>query len=521
MATISLQFYWNIKNYQENKIRLINEVQIALDNSIEYYYGEISKESVLTFINKDSTIGNSEFLKRIKLDTVFKNSKKIKSNIKKDSNQIKTVHPELIKNIHFTSAHIRFNDTINDLAKTNLPAAILDSIQNATPVIWKKSAQKTVAVENALHSISSISVLKGKKASDSIMNLKNLANKIVISMVNDSLEFEKLSAALNKELNRKNIAVDYKLIHYKSDTIFDSFQSKENQLPFTLSNFSKSTYLPKNQKVELLFSNPTLLLLKRSMIEIILSLLLSLSIIGCLLYLLNIINRQKKLDEIKNDLISNITHEFKTPITTVATALEAVKNFNLTNDIEKTNRYLDISGMQLKKLELMVERLLETASLDTDKLTLQKKRTDLIPLLTSQIEKHHLLTANKIVSFTANTETCHHNIDVFHFENTISNLIDNAIKYGGEIIKIDLQQKNNQIEISISDNGIGLDKNQHEKIFEKFYRVPKGNLHDVKGFGIGLYYAKKIIEKHQGYITVISEKMSTTFKVILPNEFKN
>jgi two-component system phosphate regulon sensor histidine kinase PhoR len=109
-------------------------------------------------------------------------------------------------------------------------------------------------------------------------------------------------------------------------------------------------------------------------------------------------------------------------------------------------------------------------------------------------------------------------VDVFHFENAISNLIDNAVKYGGEKIEIHTTSILNSVEISIADTGNGIEKNQQEKIFDKFYRVPKGNTHDVKGFGIGLYYSKKIIEKHNGSISLNLSNRLTTFKITLPNE---
>jgi two-component system phosphate regulon sensor histidine kinase PhoR len=281
-----------------------------------------------------------------------------------------------------------------------------------------------------------------------------------------------------------------------------------------LSTFSKSIYLPINEKLKISFSDPTVLLLKRSMIEIILSLLLSLSIVGSLFYLLRIINRQKRIDEIKNDLISNITHEFKTPITTISSAIEGIKNFNSVNDPKKTNRYLDIASQQLEKLANMVEKLLETASLESDNLKLSKEPLNIVQLLKTNVEKHLLNTSNKTIDFISNQKELILDVDAFHFENAISNLIDNALKYGGNQIEVCLKLDKKMIEITVQDNGIEIDKNQHEKIFEKFYRIPKGNIHDVKGFGIGLYYSKKIIEKHQGTLELIVNSKNI-FKITL------
>jgi len=324
-----------------------------------------------------------------------------------------------------------------------------------------------------------------------------------------------LSKAVDKELLRTNIDVAYSFQHFKADTLFSQF-NKDSISALPLSAISGTTYLPSAQKLQISFSNPTLLLLKRSFVGIFLSFLLMLSVFSCLMFLLQIINRQKKIDEIKNDLISNITHEFKTPITTISTAIEGIKNFNELDDKEKTNRYLDISRQQLQKLEIMVEKLLETASLNTDNLNLKKEETDVVALIKTIIEKHQM-ASEKVIRFSSNSEIITFEIDVFHFENAVSNLIDNAIKYGGSNIAIHLVRTAKQIEISVEDDGVGIDKTQRDKIFEQFYRVPKGNIHDVKGFGIGLFYAQKIIEKHGGTLELVPNVATTIFKITLTN----
>ena len=177
-----------------------------------------------------------------------------------------------------------------------------------------------------------------------------------------------------------------------------------------------------------------------------------------------------------------------------------------------------MSSIQLKKLHQMVEKLLETATLDSEQLLLKKEKIDSIHLIQKIVAKHQLLCNSKSINFQSNTDTIFINTDAFHLENVISNLIDNAIKYGGNTIGININKDKNFTEISISDNGEGIEKAHQEKIFEQFYRVPKGNTHDVKGFGIGLYYCKKIIEKHQGTIVVNSTKNQTIFKIQLPND---
>jgi two-component system phosphate regulon sensor histidine kinase PhoR len=496
LATIGLQVFWNIKSYKETKTQLIKEVQTAFDNSIEYYYVEDSKDDFLAFIAEGKEVSNSEFMENLKLDTVFEKTKKKYLKTTKPKKKINTSTDTVPhQSVEISSTYIEEVKSI----ETNTPKPKLLNL--------KKDSFKNPDL------ISSIKVLKGKKATDSISKIKNLANKIIISMIRDSVEFKKITKALDTELLRKNIDITYTIKHFKADTLFAQFPKNDSQV-LPLSTISGTTFLPQNQKLQISFSDPTILLLKRSFTEIFLSLLLSLSTIFCLLYLLRTINKQKKIDLIKNDLISNITHEFKTPITTISTAIEGIKNFNHLDDKEKTNRYLDISGQQLKKLEIMVEKLLETASLDSNKLALKKETINIIPLLKSNVEKHQM-ASEKTLAFTCNQEEINWNVDVFHFENAVSNLIDNAIKYGGENITIEINQVKNLLTIAVKDNGNTIDKSQREKIFDQFYRIPKGNIHDVKGFGIGLFYAKKITEKHNGSLELIPSETQTIFQITL------
>ena len=337
-----------------------------------------------------------------------------------------------------------------------------------------------------------------------------------MALENDSVNFAKLDSIFINQLSKKGIETPhyFNLID-KEKKIGTSNHIDKTKLTLFLT--SKSTFLRPDQSLRVYYQDPTILALKKSSIEILLSLILSLTIIYSLFYLFQIIKKQKQLSEIKNDLINNITHEFKTPIATISTAIEAIESFNVIDDKEKTKKYASISAFQLKKLHQMVEKLLETATLDSENLILQKEPTNLVELIFKIIKKHELLT-KKNISFTTHIDSIILEIDLFHFENAISNLIDNAIKYGGDNIEINLHSVLNTLEISVTDNGNGIEKNQQERVFDKFYRVPKGNTHDVKGFGIGLYYTKKIIEKHGGQIKVISNFENTTFKLVLPNE---
>ncbi|NCT09561.1 MAG: HAMP domain-containing histidine kinase [Flavobacteriia bacterium] len=507
VATIAVQFFWNYKNYEENKVRVANEIQLSLDNAIEEYYAKLAKTDYTTILNLSNNPNDTTFPKLPKFDTLFKNSvafKKFNNSRKKDAEKVKTSFE--VTSISFESEDGSFEKEKDTIIK------YLKELNQPKLNISPKNI-KEIRVQKK----DSFQFFSGKKMADSLKLIKSL-QPIFISFSTNEIDYKQLDSLLKNQLVLKKIPIDFTFNHYKQDTIFYSTKDSILQTTFEKSVYSKSTFLKDNEDFELRYNNIDFEALKRSSTGIFLSLVLSLLIISCLFYLLKIINQQKELATIKNDLISNITHEFKTPIATISTAIEAIENFNVLDDKVKTKKYLSMSSVQLEKLHQMVEKLLETATLDSEQLYLKKESVDAVELIKKIVAKHQLLCASKTIIFQSNSETILMNVDVFHFENVISNLIDNAIKYGGNSIEIQLNTYKKGTEISISDNGEGIEKTHQEKIFEQFYRVPKGNTHDVKGFGIGLYYCKKIIEKHGGTIVVNSSKNHTIFKIQLPND---
>lgn len=518
ITTIGVQGYWNYKNYQENKQRVTNEIQLSLDNAVEEYYSSKAKSNFLTVINSSYSNNTAKNSNKITFDTIIK---KIRANVKPKNNTKITLN-----NISITTDESMTEGAIDSLMMETKEFATKFSKKQDSIYTSKKKNGKVIAFTQftspttGVHidksgKKSDVKYFRGKAAADSLKLVTNL-KPIFISFLDQSVAYKELDSLIEKQLTNKGIHLSTSFHHLKNDTIFK--QTKDTTLVnknFSVS--SKSTYLKDFEAFQLYYSNPTFEALKRSFGGLLLSLILSLLIISCLFYMLNIINQQKELAAIKNDLISNITHEFKTPIATVSTAIEAIENFNAIDDKAKTQKYLAMSSVQLKKLHQMVEKLLETATLDSEQLLLKKETIDIVEVTERLVHKHQLLTKTKELIFSSNLKPIYTTVDVFHLENVISNLIDNAIKYGGNIIEININSILKSTEITIADNGNGIEKNQQEKIFDKFYRVPKGNTHDVKGFGIGLYYCKKIIEKHSGAISLSSDKKQTIFKITLPN----
>lgn len=482
LGTIGIQVFWNYKNYLINKQQFINEVQISLDNSVETYFADLAQENTLRFA----------FRRESEEDSLFNNS--IDSILhrfeftKKDHKKPDSVNIELVDRVaafHGIKGDSVFQRVLkNDTVASQLPSKLL---------------LKTFTTDSL--------------NSD---NFKNLTSRVIVSLTNDSLDLEKIDTLLHVELKRKNLNLNYGL-SYSNQGNKIQYTNESGIEGTTLTTISKSTYLPQGSALKIHFLNESSIILKRIVFGMIISTLLVLIVISCLFYLLKIIKHQKQLAEVKNDLISNITHEFKTPIATIGVALESIKDFKIIDDKEKTKQYLKMSGDQLSKLNIMVEKLLETATLDSDSLQLQKENFDVIKLLSDLVEKHSIQIQDKSITLIALQSHINLKLDMFHFENAINNIIDNAIKYGGDVINVKIDQLSNGVEISISDNGNILTKAHKDKIFEQFYRIPKGNTHNVKGFGIGLYYTKKIIEKHGGTIQLELSPNQSTFKIILPN----
>ncbi|WP_299012755.1 HAMP domain-containing sensor histidine kinase [uncultured Polaribacter sp.] len=512
LATVTIQFYWNFKNYEENKRQVTNDIQLSLDNAVEEYYATLAKSNFITIVEnkkttfKENSIGS--ILREIRENKVDSVKPKI------TLNGIKITSNDNLSQEKIDSMMTQTRDFVTDfnLKKDSKADKKVKAIAISSKFIDDKNGFNT----NADGTKTPVKYFKGKKAADSLKLLSNL-KPIFISFLDEYVAYDKIDSLIKKQLDHKKISIQTSFNHFKNDTLFhQTNDSLIDQTVFSVN--SKSTYVKENETFKLVYNNPNFEALKRSFFGIALSLLLALAVISSLFYLLKVIRTQKELAIIKNDLISNITHEFKTPIATVSTAIEAIENFNVLDDKEKTNRYLSVSSVQLKKLNQMVEKLLETATLDSEQLILKKESVDIIDLIEKQVKKHQLLANEKEILFAANVKPLHLNVDVFHFENVVSNLIDNAIKYGGNTIEIHVNSILNSMEIAVADNGTGIDKLQQEKIFDKFYRVPKGNTHNVKGFGIGLYYCKKIIEKHLGTLTLTSTKDNTIFKINLPNE---
>ena len=214
--------------------------------------------------------------------------------------------------------------------------------------------------------------------------------------------------------------------------------------------------------------------------------------------------KQKKLSEIKSDFINNMTHEFKTPLATISLAVDALKNEKVSGDKEKTNYFTGIIKEENKRMNKQVETILQAALLDKREVQLNLKKLSAHSLIKSAVNNIMLPLEDKGGSIEINLDAQKDIIlaDEVHFTNIINNLLDNSVKYSKEnpLIKLNTFNQGNNLRIKIEDNGIGMNKETLNRIFEKFYRAHTGNIHDVKGFGLGLSYVKTMVDAHHGII---------------------
>lgn len=254
---------------------------------------------------------------------------------------------------------------------------------------------------------------------------------------------------------------------------------------------------------------------------LLLSALFSLIMILIFYFTLKTILKQKKMGEIKNDFINNMTHELKTPIATISLAIDALNNPQIKHNEEKFNQYTSILKEENQKLNNHVERVLQMALLDKSELELHKKQLNIIELINSAITTHQLQISKQYaqIIFDSHQEVIKIIADEFHLLSVFNNLLDNALKYSSEncAIEISIHKTSDTLSIAFRDNGIGIEPALQDKVFEKFFRVQGGNLHDVKGFGLGLSYVRSIIESHHGTIDLKSEKgKGSVFTIKLP-----
>ena len=369
-----------------------------------------------------------------------------------------------------------------------------------------------------------------------------LTNKIAIE---ERIDPVKLAKYIAKELENRGIKTAYTHGVYSNEAREFVISDGHYTLPFSSDSIKASVVIEHDRantealrsspyKIKLFsetygspgvlliyFPNKTGLVWAQSLPLLLLTILFLGLNMFAFVYAVNTVFKQKKLSEMKNDFINNMTHEFKTPIATISLAADSISSKKIISDESKVSRFIGIIKEENKRMLAQVERVLQMAQIDKETDNLNKSEIDIHDLILEADRNFQLVVSKRdgVLTNSLNASESVIHADRTHISNVIHNLMDNANKYSPEKPVIHIETKNIQdgIQISVKDHGLGMSKESLRYIFDRFFRVHTGNVHNVKGFGLGLSYVKAIIDAHNGTINVSSELgQGTTFTVFLP-----
>lgn len=507
LGLIAIQLYWVRNAITLKEQRFEQNVNEALSNVVY----KLEKQNAAARITRRLNF-RKQGMRRVMPDTA--------------AERRQFYHDTLVDNRTFTVRPDRFKVKVFE-----------EIVSDSNGVITKESRQ---------HSFIEDSLSKGPAAIipfDSAIHSKRLLERrtdvmsdifdelISINIYNDydsSIDTAMLDSLLGAELREKGIDAEYRfsvLEPYKRKKIVNIRSGEDSHEALEASKF-KVNLSPENIFIEpkylsVYFPSQANYILRTMWWMLAASGALILIIILSFYYTINTIFRQKKLSEIKNDFISNMTHEFKTPISTISLACEVLGDASIEKSPQRIESYVKMINEENKRLSTLVENILQTAILDKGEFKLKKQDVDVHEIIRQAIKNVALQVDKREGEIIINLNAKQHVMpaDRVHLTNIIYNLIDNALKYTSEkpVIEISTENTYTGIFIYVKDNGIGISRENQKKIFDTLYRVPTGNIHNVKGFGLGLGYVKAVVEKHGGQISVESELGSgSTFKVFIP-----
>ena len=505
LGLIAIQVYWIKNEISLKEDEFTNSVNHALENVA----GKLEKV---------------QYAKKIKKTFEYKKSgirtydvSNLKKTIKKPDT---TVKPEPTGKINYT---------IQEELKTDSGGSSISNLQTKTYSSDSLNNQDFSLPNNMMSQQSPASQEAEKLKIEIIQKKKEIVNEIFDELIKVNIYSSKpkldtflLDSLLKVELISHGIKTKYRY----SITEADKTDQKKDKIPADSTKFYTVQISPDNiffkpQFLKVYFPDQEDYILKTMWFILTISGFIILILIFSFYYTIGTILKQKKLSVVKNDFISNMTHEFKTPISTISLAAEMLGDKDIIKTPERSTRYLNMIRDENKRLSLLVESILQTALMDKGEFKLKKTELHIHEIIKQAIHNIQLQLeqqGGKVISkFTATNDKVY--ADKVHITNIFFNLMDNAIKYSKEVTEITIITENipSGIRITVQDRGIGISKDNLKKIFEKFYRVPTGNVHNVKGFGLGLSYVKAIVEKHGGEIHVESEQeKGSSFSLTIP-----
>lgn len=418
-------------------------------------------------------------------------------------------------------------DDIFGEAIQRLNAMNQDSINKSKPLVAKKIKTKKPHIDRKIEYAETDQKVKNKTEM-----AKEVFNDLMFTKrsIYDRINYQILDSLLRYEIKMKGIEIPFeyginslenpRYLHYASSMKYKMTGLKNDKDTYSV-NLFPNDYSNSESYLRVYFPNQDRYIIRNIWMMYATSLLLILVVLGCFYVAVNTIVKQKQLADIKNDFINNMTHEFKTPISTISLATQMLSDEAVTASPSMFKRYLGIIRDENKRLGSQVEKVLQTAQMERGEVQLKLGTVNVHHIIEQVLENisPQIELRQGIIDMDLQAENPEIQADEVHLTNIIFNLLDNANKYSPEnpIIKITTENTEKGLSIKVIDQGIGMTKESIKNIFEKFYRVPTGNVHDVKGFGLGLSYVKKMVEEHHGKINVQSKLgEGSEFEVVLP-----
>jgi len=519
-ATIVLiaafQSYWLIRLFNDEKERLKKTVDIAFRESIYKIREDKFKNDTLFF--KDMPAPPPDVFMSDVMNDVSGSEKEIRESMSFKKRRMPDDTPDEMRH-HRNDSDAKkqmiivrsFSSSGNSssMKAEQLDSLIKSNMHKGARVILTSDNHKIISSDSSIH-------IRKKdqpnlKFSFTIKDAIQNAHSI-----NDTIPVKKIDSAFQKKLMAAS--ANHLVYFITKDTSYNEILTdtthRLHSNPVRVGFIRPITY-------QAVFDDPFWFVVRKIAPQIILSLLLILFTTISFVVIYRNLLAQRRLADMKDEFISNITHELKTPIATVTVAVEALRNFGGIQSAERTKEYLDISAAELQRLSLLVDKVLKLSVFENKEIELKKEWFDCKQLVAEVINtmKLQFEKTNAQVRFETEGENFLIEADKLHITSVIYNLVDNALKYSKDAAQIDilLRSKAEHIELSVTDNGIGIAGEYKEKIFDKFFRVPSGDHHNTKGYGLGLSYVSHIAQRHQGFITVETELgKGSRFTVFLP-----
>lgn len=524
---ILLQAYWIFHDFKLKEQQFDQSVMLAMNEIVaKVEQQENIKIVVQNFITQSDSSGagiskDDSLLNH--LGSILGNNQ---VNINAANNDFSIIAQEIRKKVNEIKSNRKYNKDFNNnnFLDSSIDIRIENDIQQKEVISFNLNDESLI--------MDSIEREAERRMESKFNKLNTLMNKLTFQ-INDRnknllerIPPRVLDSIIHKEFTGRSISLDYRYgIKQISKNNFEYTSGRTDTVQLIKSNYCVLLFpndiLKKNEQLIISFPNKYEFLFYSLWPLLISAVVFSIVMVIGFIYVMRTVLTQKKLAEIKSDFINNMTHEFKTPIATISIANESLKNPKVYSSPEKLDYYTGVIRDENKRMLRQVEVMLQMAQLEKGELKLKHESLKIEEVAEEAINSSLLSVENKHGKIELNVSE---NIPVItgdrnHLINVISNLIDNSIKYSNEAphIIVSIRQSAEHVFIDVKDNGIGMTKEVQKRIFDTFYRATTGNLHDVKGFGLGLSYVRAIVEQHRGTISVESEiNKGSTFTIQLP-----